>query len=101
MRREPHEDLDIKGDGEPELAGGEDVLMGRVDVDLFRRLEDEGEEREGDPAPADVFVEVPDAVRFVARFGGDPGVALFVCDLETVLYARDALVVRIGCMRTR
>lgn len=82
MRRDADEDLDVEGDGEPELARGEDVLVGRVDVHFLRRLEDEGEEGEGDPAPADVFVQISDSVRFVARFGGDPGVALFVRDLQ-------------------
>lgn len=66
MRGDADEDLDVEGNCESELAGGEDVLVGRVDVDFFCRLEDEGEEREGDRAPANVFVEVADAVRFVS-----------------------------------
>lgn len=65
MHGDADEDLDVEGDCDSKHADGKDVLVGRVDVDSFRRLDDKGEEREGDPAPADVFGEVADAVRFV------------------------------------
>lgn len=86
MHGDVDEDLEVECDCDSEHADGKVVLVSRVDVDFFRRLDDEGEEREGDPALADVFVEVADAVRFMSSFGGHPGVGLFIRDLEAKIH---------------